>query len=61
MKESISGVLQPIQEESLNLASCASNHKIEPVNIHYMMNYMLSGQIGSFRLNKQENLLGFTA
>ena len=50
-----------LQPEVMNLATCATNHRLEPVNIHYMMNYMLSPQIGSFRLNKQENLLGFTA
>ena len=48
-------------DETMNLVSCATKHKIEPVNIHYMMNYLLDSQIGSFRLNKRENMLGFSA
>lgn len=48
-------------KETLNLVTCSEKHSIQPVNIHYMLNYTLEPQIGSFRINQSENLLAFTA
>jgi len=50
-----------VEEEPINLVTCALKHKMDPVNIHYMMNFFLQSKLGSFRINKKENLLGFPA
>lgn len=49
------------EEEPINLVTCALKHKIDPVNIHYMMNFTLHSKFGSLRMNKTESLLGFPA
>ena len=53
--------VQDLGEEPINLVTCALKHQIHPTNIHYMMNFSLHSKIGSFRMNRKENLLAFPA